>query len=139
MSFLVTHHVHSQDATVYVSPHDMGKTLSNLYFSIDKNGFSYLSTNKIKAQAKNSDQFDGRMQIVDFDSNLAERVIACEPTSALEFPLRIIVWEEEGDIYLAYVNPIFFKRRHFVSGCDDVIQELNKKLIRVVNDAIRTQ
>ncbi len=129
----------AQDASVYVSPFDMGKTLSNIYFSIDKNGFTYVNTIKEKADNFEKDQFKGTIQIVTFEASEAAQLIACEPTAALEFPLRIIVWEEENDIYLAYINPIFYKRRHFISGCDDVIKELNKSLIRVINDAIRKQ
>ena len=129
----------AQDASVYVSPFDMGRTLSNIYFSIDKNGFSYVNTLKEKSDNFDKDQFKGNVQIVTFETSEVSRLIACEPTAALEFPLRIIVWEEENDIYLAYINPIFYKRRHFISGCDEVIKDLNKSLIRVINDAIRTQ
>ena len=131
--------VHGQDASVYVSPFDMGRTLSNIYFSIDKNGFTYVNTIKEKSDNFEKDQFKGSIQIVTFETSEVSRLIACEPTSALEFPLRIIVWEEENDIYLAYINPIFYKRRHFISGCDEVIKDLNKSLIRVINDAIRSQ
>ncbi|MFY0627352.1 MAG: DUF302 domain-containing protein [Reichenbachiella sp.] len=129
----------AQDASIYVSPFDMGKTLSNIYFSIDKNGFTYVNSVRERSSSFAKDQFDGKVQIVTFDTKEVGKIIACEPTAALEFPLKVIVWEEEDDIYIAYINPIFYQRRHYIFGCDDVIAELNKSLIRVVNDAIRNQ
>lgn len=129
----------AQDATVYVSPFDLGKTLSNIYFSIDKNGFHYITTTKEKANPSNGDQFDGRVQVITFEAKEMAAILACEPTVALDLPMKIIVWEEENDIYIAYTNPVFYKRRHFIHGCDEIIQGLTRSMIRVVNDAIRTQ
>ena len=128
---------YAQDATIYVSQFDMGKTMSNLLFSIDKNGFTYLDTERRKAESDLTEGYSGRVQVIKFEDASMNRIIGCEPTAALDFPMRIIVWEEQGDIFIAYLNPIFLKRRYHVEGCDEFIQDLNKRMIRVVNDAIR--
>ncbi len=128
----------SQDPTVYVSPHNVEATLSNIYFSIDKGGHKYITTNSVKSQSSENGEFSGKVELVEFQMKDFNKIMSCEPTIALEMPMKIMVWEEDGDVYIAYISPFVFKRRYFVSGCDDLLSGINKSMIRIINDAIRT-
>lgn len=131
--------VFAQDVTVYNSPHDLDDTISKLYFSIDKNGFSYLNTSEYKSSSRGVDaKFKGRIQVISFETEDVGKLAACEPTAMLDMPFKILVWEEGDDTYIAYTNALHLNQRYMIRGCDDLIHNINKSLIRVVNDAIRT-
>ncbi|UXP31350.1 DUF302 domain-containing protein [Reichenbachiella agarivorans] len=128
----------SQDPTIYVSPHSVDETLSNVYIGIDNNGHKYLNTHFYETDSIDQGEFKGKVYVVDFTLRNLNKIISCEPTIALDIPLKIMVWEEDGDVYLAYINPFVYKKRYFIMGCDDLLDEYNKSIIRIVNDAIRT-
>ncbi len=129
----------AQDVTVYNSPHNLDNTISKLYFSIDKNGFSYVNTEEYKANPRGTEgAFKGRIQVISFETDDVVRLAACEPTALLDVPFKILVWQEEDDTFIAFTNALNIKHRYMVRGCDEVIHNINKSLIRIVNDAIRT-
>lgn len=130
---------HAQDVTVYTSPHNLDNTISRLYFSIDKNGFSYLNTQEYKANPRGLENgFKGRIQVISFETDDVVHLVACEPTALLDVPFKILVWEEGDDTYIAFTNAMNLKHRYVIRNCDEVIHNINKALIRIVNDAIRT-
>ncbi|MEO9964513.1 MAG: DUF302 domain-containing protein [Reichenbachiella sp.] len=129
----------AQDVTVYNSPHNLDNTISKLYFSIDKNGFSYLNTTEYKTSSRGVDgTFKGRIQVISFETEDVGKLASCEPTAMLDMPFKILVWQEEDDTFIAFTNAIHLNQRYMIRGCDELIHSINKSLIRVVNDAIRT-
>lgn len=131
--------LHAQDVTVYNSPHNLDNTISKLYFSIDKNGFAYLNTKEYKTSSRGVDGvFKGRIQVISFETEDVGKLAACEPTAMLDMPFKILVWQEGDDTFIAYTNAIHLSRRYMIRGCDELIHNINKSLIRIVNDAVRT-
>lgn len=129
----------AQDVTVYNSPHNLDDTISKLYFSIDKNGYSYLNTEEYKASPKGSNgMFKGKIQVISFVTDEVTQLASCEPTALLEVPFKILVWADGEDTFIAFTNAMNLKHRYMVRDCDEVIKEINKSQIRIVNDAIRT-
>jgi len=130
--------VKGQDATVYVSPHDIDKTISNIYFSIDRDGHKYITTRHIRSHRSDSSNYLGKLEVIEFEIKDMSKIISCEPTVALETPIKIVIWEEDKDVYIAYTSPYVFKKRYFMSGCDEALKSVNRSLIKIVNQAIRT-
>ncbi|MCV9386172.1 DUF302 domain-containing protein [Reichenbachiella ulvae] len=128
----------AQDPTIYVSPHNLDQTLSNIYISLDNNGHTYLNTVYYEADSTSKGRFIGLVYVVDFEIRNSDELVSCEPTVAFDLPFKIMVWKEESDIYISYVNPFILKRRYFIQGCDQYLNQFNKDMIRIVNDAIRT-
>lgn len=130
--------LHAQDVTVYNSPHDLETTISKLYFSIDKNGFSYINTQEYKATPRGTDgTFKGRIQVISFETDDVGKLAACEPTAMLDMPFKVLVWQDGNDTFIAYTNATHLNHRYVIKGCDEVVHNINKVLIRIVNDAIR--
>ena len=71
------------------------------------------------------------------DPNLMIELIACRQTTALDLPMRILVWEEHGDVYVGFFDPKMMKKRFMLQECDDVITSMSRLKIRVVNEALR--
>lgn len=127
----------AQDVTIYTSPHDLEVTISKIHLAIDKNEFSYLQTTEYDSD---SSKKDGKhnIHLITFTSSDVQKLAECEPTAMLDMPLKILVWSEEGDTYIGCTNSINFKRRYKIVGCEEVLTSINRALIRVINDAIRT-
>ncbi len=71
------------------------------------------------------------------DSDLTSKLITCQQTTALDLPMEILVWEENGDVYIGFIDPKFMKKRFMVIGCDEVLEEMSKIMIRISNDVLR--
>ncbi|WP_109830478.1 DUF302 domain-containing protein [Reichenbachiella versicolor] len=129
----------SQDASVYISNRPLDETVTNILFHIDRYDFTYLNTFAQRADYNDSSVFKGKVQIINFEDKGLFKLIACEPSIALEFPLRVVIWEEVGDVFVSYINPISFKRRFHIQGCDQILFDLNRRLMRLVNESIKRQ
>lgn len=71
------------------------------------------------------------------DTELTTALINCQQTVALDLPLEILVWEENGDVYIGFIDPRFMVKRFLIKDCDEVIDELSRLMVRVTMDAIR--
>lgn len=129
--------VSAQDVKIYVSPHNLNLTITKINNSIDKNGWKKLDLKEYHTSPRTKRKYQGVVFIVRFEMDAMKELVACEPTTMLDMPLKISVWEEDGDVFISYLDARTLRRRFALRDCDDVIDKLNKALIRIVNDAIR--
>lgn len=73
------------------------------------------------------------------DPDLTAQIIQCQQTTALDLPMEILVWEENGDVYIGFIDPKFMKKRFLIMGCDETLEAMSRLMIRIVNDALRAQ
>jgi len=71
------------------------------------------------------------------DPNLMIELIECRQTTALDLPMKILVWEEEGDVYIGFFDPKIMKKRFMLHECDDIITSMSRLKVRIVNEAIK--
>ena len=71
------------------------------------------------------------------DPQLTEELLACEPTAALDLPQKIIVWSENGDVYIGFMDAYFMKRRFLIRDCEETIQAMTRLSLRIINETIR--
>jgi len=71
------------------------------------------------------------------DPDLTTSLIKCQATTALDLPLKILVWEENEDVYVGFIDPKFMKKRFMLSGCEDTVDDMGKLLVKVVVDSMR--
>lgn len=129
--------VAAQSITVYKSPHKTKKTLANVLASIKKNKFELIGTREFEAKSEVKRKFKGKVYVVEFKISEVDELAACEPTAMLDMPLKVILWEEQGDPYIGYMRTNELKKRFLATECEDVLRTLNRAMIRVTNDAIR--
>jgi uncharacterized protein (DUF302 family) len=57
------------------------------------------------------------------------RLMNCEQTTALDLPLKILVWEDSAHaVWIGYEAPAKLSERHKVQGCQDVIDRMTTAL-----------
>ncbi len=127
--------VAAQDITIYKSNHSFSETVSRLDSIINSKGY------KVYDMVVNDFETDSvkyMNRVIQFEiPDLTQQILACEPTAVLDLPLRILVWKETEEVYLAYVDPAFMKRRFRITNCNESLKDLTKVLVRVINECIR--
>ena len=71
------------------------------------------------------------------DADLTTALIECQPTTALDLPLKFLIWEEHGDVYLAFIDPQFMKKRFMLQDCEEIVDDMGKVLQRLAVDTMR--
>ena len=71
------------------------------------------------------------------DPNLMIELVSCRQTTALDLPMKILVWEEEEDIYIGFFDPKVMKKRFMLQQCDDIISSMSRLKVRIVNEVIK--
>lgn len=64
-------------------------------------------------------------------------LMLASPSSSLDLPLRVAVWEDaQGKVWLGYNAVEFVKERHAVSGKDELVKNLDNVLDGITNKAL---
>ncbi len=134
-SFTVT----SQNLTIYRSSMSVEDTESKLVELIGESGLVYFETviHDEIAQERDLDIPPTRVVIFE-DPDLVTRLIKCNQTTALEMPLKMLIWEENEDVYVGFVDPKLMSKRFLLEGCDDVLDDLARLMVRLASNVIRS-
>jgi len=130
---------YAQTLSIYQSTKSVEQSTAIIEANIKKSGLVYFETVSHDAIAAERGVKIGQMREVLFeDGGLTTSLIECQPTTALDLPLKILIWEENGDVYIAYMDPRFMKKRFMLSGCEEIVDKMGDLLARIVVDAMRT-
>jgi uncharacterized protein (DUF302 family) len=56
-------------------------------------------------------------------------LMKCSQSAAIDLPQKALIWEgTDGKTHITYNDPTYIKERHAVTGCDEVLQKINKAL-----------
>lgn len=128
----------AQNLTIYKSNISVDKTTEKLVSVIKEQGLIFFETvSHDKIAADRGKEIAPIRSVLFEDPDLTTDLIVCQPTTALDLPLEILVWEEYEDVYIGFVDPKFMKKRFMVLGCDETIDKMSKLMIKVTNDVLR--
>jgi uncharacterized protein (DUF302 family) len=127
-----------QNMTVYKSSGSVAQSTEVLIKVIKEKNLKYFETvaHHEIAKERGTDILPTNVIIFE-DATLSSKLITCEQTSALDLPLKIMVWEEHGDVYIGYFDPVLMRRKFLIDGCDDTLKAMSGMLSRLVNESIR--
>ncbi len=128
----------AQNLTVYRSSSSVGETVDKIIEVIKKKKLVYFETveHDLVAQEYGVEIPPTRMILFE-DPNLMVELISCRQTTALDLPMKILVWEEHGDVYIGFFDPKIMKKRFMLQECDDIVSSMSRLKIRVVNEALK--
>ena len=87
--------------------------------------------------AKRGVKIDPMREILFEDADLTTALIECQPTTALDLPLKVLIWEENEDVYISFIDPKFMKKRFMLTGCEEIVDDMGSLLSKVVVDSMR--
>jgi uncharacterized protein (DUF302 family) len=136
--FLMAYNLDAQNMTVYRAKSSVAATTSLLEQTIKEKGLRFFETVDHDKIAKERGATISPTAIILFeDPDLSSELIQCEQTSALDLPLKIMIWEEEGDVYIGYFDPILMRRKFLIDGCDETLKKMSGMVSRVVNECLK--
>lgn len=138
MMLLITSATFSQSISIYKSKKSVDETTAALVQLIKDKGLIFFETVSQDEIAKEHGLSVGPTKVVLFDdAKLTTQLISCQQTTALDLPLKILVWEENEDVYIGFMSPADMEKRFMLNDCHDTIEALSRLMIRVVTDLMR--
>lgn len=128
-----------QNLTIYRSNTTVEETTKKLVALIQEQELIYFETiehDQILKQ-RNVDISPTR-EVLFEDPVLATKLLECRQTTALELPLKMLVWEENGDVYVGFVDPKLMSKRFLLQDCEDVLDDLARLMIRLASLVVRS-
>ena len=127
-----------QNLTTYRSTRDVDETVNRIIEVIKQKKLAYFETVEHDKVAKEYGvEIPPTRMILFEDPNMMIELVSCRQTTALDLPMRILVWEENSDVYVGFFDPKVMKKRFMLHECDDIISSMSRLKIRVVNEALR--
>ncbi|MEQ9404660.1 MAG: DUF302 domain-containing protein [Cyclobacteriaceae bacterium] len=131
--------VNAQNLTIYRSSMSVEETTEKLVNVINEQNLVYFETVIHDEIAKDRNFELPPTRVVLFeDPDLTTRLIKCNQTTALEMPLKMLVWEENQDVYIGFVDPKLMSKRFLLQGCDEVLEDLARMMVKLANTVIRS-
>lgn len=128
----------AQHLTIYRSERSVEETVSRLETVIEQKKLVHFETVSHDAVAAEYGVTIPPTRMILFeDPNLMIELLTCRQTVALDLPMKILVWEENGDVYIGFFDPKVMKKRFMLEECEDVISSMSRLKVRVVNEALR--
>lgn len=135
---LVSFNAATQHLTIYRSERSVEETVSRLETIIVQKKLVHFETvAHDKVAAEYGVEIPPTRMILFEDPNLMIELVSCRQTTALDLPMKILVWEEHGDVYIGFFDPKVMKKRFMLEECEDIISSMSRLKIRVVNEALR--
>ncbi|WP_462250148.1 DUF302 domain-containing protein [Ekhidna sp.] len=134
----VTLGLDAQNMTIYRSSRSVDETVNRIVEIIKNKKLAYFETvEHDKVALEYGVDIPPTRMILFEDPNLMIELISCRQTTALDLPMKILVWEENEDVYIGFFDPKVMKKRFMLQECDDIISSMSRLKIRVVNEALR--
>jgi uncharacterized protein (DUF302 family) len=60
----------------------------------------------------------------------------CQQSVAIDLPQKALIWEDDKfNVWISYNDPEYLKKRHNISGCEEVILKIEKALAGIAESA----
>jgi len=59
---------------------------------------------------------------------IGSQVMTCAPRAGIDLPQKLMVWEEDGAVFVAYNDPQHLVWRHSIEGCEDLLARVAENL-----------
>lgn len=107
------------------SNHSAEATADKLESILKEKGMTVMSRINHTAGAKNAGLELLPTEVVIFGNpKVGTPLMQCSRSVAIDLPQKALIWEDkEGDVWLAYNDPEYLKRRHNIEDCDGVISK----------------
>jgi uncharacterized protein (DUF302 family) len=63
-------------------------------------------------------------------------LMKCQQSVAIDLPQKALIWEDDkAKVWISYNDPKYLKKRHNISGCEEVISKIEKALAGITKSA----
>ena len=124
--------------TVYKSSMTVEETVNRIMETIEQKKLVHFETvNHDKVAAEYGVEIPPTRMILFEDPNMMIELVSCRQTTALDLPMKILVWKENSDVYIGFFDPKVMKKRFMLQECDDIISSMSRLKVRIVNEVLK--
>ncbi len=117
------------------SPYPVEETVTRLEEAVTDKGLTIFGKIDHAAGAASIDEELPPTQVVMFGNPAGGTpLMQCGPTVAIDLPLKVLVWEADGQTLVAYNEMSFLEERHEIEGCDEAIARIAGALDGIVTE-----
>lgn len=134
--FSYSFHAASQGLITYRSQMNIDETITKVIDQIKSTNLSYIDA--VSYEKLPDTSIEERTTVISYqDDEILARLVGCDQTVALEFPLKILVWEEGQDVYIGFIDPNLTFKKYYMHECNDMVKTLAKTNIKIINNCLR--
>ena len=116
---------HAADLIEATSPHDVATTVEKLVAAVEKAGAKVAATVDHQANAKSVGTDIPATTLVMFGNpKVGTPLIAASRTTALDLPVRVLVYDDGGTTRLVATAPKALVERHGIEGADEAVKTM---------------
>ncbi len=127
----------TEDWIVKQSPHDVTATADRLVAAIKKAGATVFARVDHQANAKAAGLEMAAATVVIFGNpQMGTPIMNANPRSAIDLPVKVLIWSESGKTMIGAVSPAALKARYGIEGVDGPFGKMNGALNKLMGVAI---
>ncbi len=111
------------------SAFDVATTESRLVQALEQAGMTVFARVDHAAGARGAGLALAPTRVVIFGNPaVGTRLMQCRRSTAIDLPMKALIWREDGRTRLAFNSPAYLRDRHAVEGCKGVLETMRKAL-----------
>ncbi len=112
------------------SPFNVKTTADRLEKVLKAKGMTVFARINHSAGAKKVGKELAPTEVVIFGNpKVGTLLMQCNSSAAIDLPQKALVWQDKlGKTHLSYNDPAYLKKRHKLTGCDNVVAKISKVL-----------
>ncbi len=123
------------------SPYTVEATSDRLTKILESKGITLFANIDHRANAANAGLTLPTTQTILFGNpKLGTPLMQCNQSIAIDLPQKILIWQDEQEVKVAYNNPAYLSGRHRLRGCgQDAITKISNALNGITNAVIKPE
>lgn len=121
------------------STHSVTATINRLESTLLNKGMTIFKRVDHTAGAKNAGlQLRPTELLIFGNPKVGTPLMLCSQTAALDLPQKALAYQDEnGQVWLAYNDPVYMAQRHNTKDCDAAIQKVSQALAKFASAAVK--
>lgn len=136
--FFITGAAMADDWIVKTSPHSVEKTVTQLTAAVEKAGATLFAVVDHAGGAQKTGQELAPSTLVIFGNpKIGTPVMQNNIRAGLDLPIRVLVFEEDRETKVGYLDPAKLKARYNISGAEEAFAKMTGALDKLTGAAIK--
>jgi uncharacterized protein (DUF302 family) len=137
---LIATTAHAEEWVVKSSPHDVATTADRLEEIIENSPAALIARVDHQAAAADAElQMDPATVLIFGNPQIGTPLMQADPRVALDLPLRVLIWEEDGTTSVGYLAVEALAARYDLDGATEALDTMATALDQMTDGAIATQ
>ncbi len=125
----------SQGMVAYQSDVRFDATLERVESAIKDRGLFLMNTlDHSGSAAKFGRELSPNSVVLFGNPQVGSQIMTCAPQAGIDLPQKLLVWEAEGRVFVAYNSPEYLTRRHSIEGCEELLSRVAETLDAIARE-----